>query len=179
MSNLWRKGLLNYFKWNKENTYDDTQVQEEDMVILLREDEGANQQDILVSIKELGIGTSPPGNGEPMYISIVALAEYEGNLHLSDADWETSSAQIKTIKVDTTSTNWDLYLLQNGNGYIVDDARIPAKTLMIGGNKTESITLDYAYEDEDNGNELHLYYVDNDGGTHTASFFINGFKLTT
>ena len=114
----------------------------------------------------------------PEYKRIVALTNSEGDLHLSDGtNWNTSKALIKTIKVETTSTNWDLYLLQNDNGYATDDANIPMRQLNDGGRGDEEMTLDYTYEDEDDTGEVHLYWVDN-SGTDTADIYIQGYALT-
>jgi hypothetical protein len=114
----------------------------------------------------------------PEYKRIVALTNSEGDLHLSDGtNWNTSKALIKTIKVETSSTDWDLYLLQNDNGYATDDATIPMRQLNDGGNGDEEMTLDYTYEDEDDTSEVHLYWLDN-SGTNTADIYIQGYALT-
>lgn len=122
--------------------------------------------------------SSTTGGGSSMYIDLVKLNQSAGNLHFSDPiSWAVSKALIKSIKVETVSPNWDLYILQNSNGYIANDASIPVKTLMIGGNETENISMDYSYEDEDNSESVHLYWVDN-SGSNTADFYITGVELT-
>jgi len=122
--------------------------------------------------------TTGTGTGTPMYIQLLKLTQSEGDLHFADAGgWGTSKALIKNIKVVTDSTDWDLYILQNSNGFVTDDALIPAKLVMSGGNGTEAISMDYTYEDEDNSATLHLYWVDN-ADIDTADFYITGIELT-
>ena len=111
------------------------------------------------------------------YIFIKATAQSEGDLHLSDGtNWSTSKALIASILVITSSTDWDLYILQNDNGYAVDDANIPKLQIMEAGNGNASIQLDLPYEDEDDSGEVHLYYVDN-SGANTADIYIIGLAL--
>ena len=113
----------------------------------------------------------------PTYIFIKATNQPEGDLHLTDAsNWGVSKALIKRIRVVTSSIDWDMYILQNDNGYIVDDANIPKMHIMIGGNEDADIHLDLPYEDEDSSNEVHLYYVDN-GGSNTADIYIMGYEM--
>ncbi len=48
----------------------------------------------------------------PTYISIKAISQSEGDIHLSDvSNWGVSKALIKMIRVITLSTDWDLYIL--------------------------------------------------------------------
>ena len=111
------------------------------------------------------------------YLFIKAENQSEGDLQLSDgANWATSKALIKTIRIVTTSTNWDLYILQNGNSYATDDANIPKMQIMEAGNGNLNIHLDLAYEDEDDSSEVHLYYVDN-SGSNTATIYVIGVAL--
>ncbi|MEA2038102.1 MAG: hypothetical protein U9O94_11445, partial [Nanoarchaeota archaeon] len=112
-----------------------------------------------------------------MYISLIAQGQVEGDLHLTNSlTWATSLSLIKNVKVITNSSDWDLYILQNGNGYALDDALVPAKMLMVGGNLDEEISIDYSYKDEDLSDTIHLYWVDN-AGTETADFYITGIEL--
>ncbi len=112
-----------------------------------------------------------------MYISLISLSNSEGDIHLSNGlTWATSLSLFKNIKVVTDSTDWDLYLLQNDNGYSTDDADIPAKMLMVNGNLAEEISIDYSYKDEDLSDEVHLYWIDN-SGVNTADFYITGIEL--
>ena len=63
--------------------------------------------------------------------------------------WNVSKAMITTVIIETTSIDWDLWILQNDNGYGVDDAAIPKVQLMEAGNGNRLINLNHAYEDED------------------------------
>lgn len=110
------------------------------------------------------------------YIYIKATAQSEGDLHLSAESWAVSKALIKFIRVVTASTDWDLYLLQNDNGYAADDANIPKLQIMEAGNGNAVIMLNLAYEDEDASGEVHLYYVDN-SGANTADIYVVGASM--
>lgn len=114
----------------------------------------------------------------PSYQHIKATAQAEGDLHLSDAtNWGISKAMIAVIKVVTLSTDWDLYILQNDNGYAVDDANIPMIQVAeeISGNADLFVHL--PYEDEDASDEVHLYYLDN-SGANAADIYVIGSKLS-
>ncbi len=125
-----------------------------------------------VELAELG-----GGGGTDMYINLVKTSQIAGDLHFSDiSNWASTKALLKDIKVITTSTNWDLYLLQNNNGFAANDANVPAKLIMERGRGNESIALDYSYEDEDLSETLHLYWRDNVGSV-TADFYITGVEL--
>ena len=116
--------------------------------------------------------------GGMTYKSITALAQSEGDLHLSDgATWAVSKALIKYIRIVTSSTNWDLYILQNDNSYATNDATIPA--MKIGDNVVGNATLwlDLPYEDEDASGEVHLYWLDN-SGSNTADIYIQAIELS-
>lgn len=116
-------------------------------------------------------------NPAPEHLYIKATTQSEGDLHLSDSnDWGVNTAHISTIKVETTSDDWDLWLLQNDNGYSVNDADYPKTQLANGlvGNATLSVNMDYL--DEDNSREVHLYYIDNVGSA-TADIYIKGHEL--
>lgn len=139
--------------------------------------EDSNGDRHYINLSEIGTGGGS-GGATPMYIYIKATSQSEGDLHLSDAvNWNTSLALIKNIKIVTNSTDWDLYILQNDNGYLVNDANIPSQVLNEGGNTTETIMLDYSYEDEDATDEVHLYWIDN-SGSNTADIYITGYELS-
>lgn len=114
--------------------------------------------------------------GCPTYKYIKATAQSEGDLHLSGANWGVSKALIKTIRVITASTDWDLYILQNDNGYAADDANIPKMQMMEAGNGNAEIYLDLPYEDEDEQNYVNLYVIDNVGSA-TFDIYILGYEL--
>ena len=119
--------------------------------------------------------TSP--NNYPCYIFIKALSQNPGDLHLSSyTTWSVSKALIKMIRVMTQSTNWDMYILQNGNGHIVNDANIPEMQIMEAGNGDANIYLDLPYEDEDASDEVHLYYIDK-SGSNPADIYIIGYRM--
>jgi hypothetical protein len=113
----------------------------------------------------------------PEYKLVSAATQAEGDLHLSDVTtWATSKMLIKKIKIETASTDWDLWVLQNDNGYSTDDAAMPAIQFMSAGNGDEIIKTDHPYEDEDATDELHLYVVDNSGSA-TFDIYTVGYGL--
>jgi hypothetical protein len=115
--------------------------------------------------------------GCPAYIFIKTTAQPEGDLHLSDAtNWAVSKALIKAVRVVTSSTDWDLYLLQNDNGHSANDGNIPEIQIMEAGNGNADIFLNLPYEDEDGSDEVHLYYSDN-SGANTADIYIIGYQM--
>jgi hypothetical protein len=127
-----------------------------------------------------GTWTAPPGGagGTPVYVFIKATGQSEGDIHLSDGtNWNVDKALIKEIEIETSSTDWDLYLLQNDNTWAVDDANLPARLLNESGNGDETIYVDQPYEDEDATGEVHLYWVDN-SGSNTANIIITGYELS-
>jgi hypothetical protein len=115
-----------------------------------------------------------PVNARGLMTYIKATGQSEGDLHLSDAtNWATSTSLIKTIRVETSSTDWDLWLLQNDNSFATDDANIPKMQIVEAGNGDQIVSLDHPYEDEDATDEVHLYYLDN-SGANTATIYIMG-----
>ena len=130
---------------------------------------------------EIGTGRRILSDGKgidcPTYIFIKATNQSEGDMHLSDAsNWGVSKALIKMLRVVTSSTDWDLYILQNDNGYAADDANIPKMQIMTAGNGNANIYLDLPYEDEDDSNEVHLYFLDN-SGSNTADIYAIGYEM--
>lgn len=130
---------------------------------------------------EIGAGHKILAGGKsidcPTYISIKATSQSEGDIHLSDvSNWGVSKALIKMIRVITSSTDWDLYILQNDNGYAVDDANIPKMQIMESGSGNATIRLDLPYEDEDDTYEVHLYFADN-SGSNTADVYTIGYEM--
>ena len=113
----------------------------------------------------------------PNYKYLKATGQSEGDLHLSDGtNWAISKALILLIRVLTSSTDWDLYLLQNDNGFAANDANIPMLKIMADGDGNANIRVNYPYEDEDASDEVHLYYIDN-SGTNTADIYVIGYEL--
>ena len=124
-----------------------------------------------------GVPVSGSGSGAVEYKFIKATGQSEGDLHLSDStNWGISKAHISTVIVETSSTDWDLWLLQNDNGYSTDDANIGKRQLYDAGNGNLEIDVDSDYEDEDASGEVHLYWVDN-SGSNTADIYIIGYEL--
>ena len=123
-----------------------------------------------------GTGGGVSGSGVPTYIIVQGTA-LTGNVHLTDGtNWGQSKALIKTVIVETVSTDWDLYILQNNNGFIANDANVPAMQLMSSGNGDETIQRDFPYEDEDATEQVHLYFVDN-AASDTADITVIGYAL--
>lgn len=123
-------------------------------------------------------GDFPASGGTPVYVFIKSTGLSEGDIHLSDGtNWNVDKALIKEIDVETSSTDWDLYLLQNDNGFAVDDANIPVRLLVEGLNGDNTIYVDKPYEDEDESQEVHLYLIDN-SGANTFDIIITGYELS-
>ena len=123
------------------------------------------------------IGTGGGGGSVPAY-KIIEGSTVSGDINLVDGvNWAINAALIKTIHITTSSTDWDLYILQNDNTFSTNDANIPAMQLMASGNGNETIQRDFPYQDEDATTEVHLYFVDN-GGANTADIQIIGYELT-
>ena len=90
--------------------------------------------------------------------------------------FRSSKANIKIVRVVTSSTDWDMYILQNDNSFATDDANIPKKQIMEAGNGNTDIDLDLPFEDEDASSEVHIYYLDN-SGANTADIYVIGEKM--
>jgi len=115
--------------------------------------------------------------GCPTYKYIKAVTQSEGDLNLSDGPtWAVSKALIKSMRIVTSSTDWDLYILQNDNTFATDDANIGKVQLAGNVNGNSNIYMDLPYEDEDASAEVHLYYLDN-SGANTADIYIMGYEL--
>jgi hypothetical protein len=108
---------------------------------------------------------------------IVSSEQGEGDVHLSSSsNWGISKALIKLIRVSTSSTDWDLWILRNDNGHSANDASIPELKIAENEDGNRPIYLDLPYIDEDNSAEVHLYFVDN-AGSNTATFYILGYEM--
>lgn len=116
------------------------------------------------------------GSSVPTYI-IVQGTNLSGDIHLQDGtNWGIDKSIVKTVIVETASTDWDLYILQNDNGFSTNDANVPAMQLMASGNGNVTIQRDFPYEDEDATDEVHLYFVDN-AASNTVDITIIGYAL--
>lgn len=124
-------------------------------------------------------GSAWHDSGSPKYILLKATGQSAGDMHLSASTWATSKALIETLRVVTTSEDWDLCLLQNDNGHVADDANVPELLVVEQGNGDAVVQLRQPYEDEDASNEVHLYVANNDTGHPSATFdfYIAGSKL--
>lgn len=114
--------------------------------------------------------------GCPTYLFIKATGQAEGDLHLFGANWGVSKAIIYVIRIVTAATDWDLYLLQNDNGFVADDANIPKMQLVNAGNGNVDVLLGVPFEDEDASNEVHLYAIDN-LAANTFDIYVQGTEL--
>lgn len=115
--------------------------------------------------------------GSPTYLYIKATTQSEGDLNLSDGtNWGASKAYISTVRIVTSATDWDLYLLQNDNGYSTNDATIPRLMIANEIEGNANLKVDVPYEDEDDSDEVHLYYLDN-SGANTADIYVIGYSL--
>lgn len=114
--------------------------------------------------------------GCPVHLFIKATGQAEGDLHLSGANWGVSKAIIYVIRVMTIATDWDLYLLQNDNGFVADDANIPKMQIVNAGNGNVDVFLSVPFEDEDASNEVHLYAIDNIAA-NTFDIYVLGTEL--
>jgi hypothetical protein len=112
----------------------------------------------------------------PPYVYLKSGLTSEGDISLSASTWAVSKALIKSIQVVTSSVDWSLYILQNGNGHVANDANIPEIQLNNHGNGNEIIYADMPYEDEDATDNVHLYWLDA-SGANQAQFIITGYKL--
>jgi hypothetical protein len=121
-------------------------------------------------------GISGGGTLVGSYIKATGLSP--GDVHISDAaNWNINKAEINQIRVITTSVDWDLWILQNDNGYATDDAIIPASKIMGNGNGSLTLESDFDYEDEDVSKEVHFYIVDNDPGGSSFTIIVRGRPL--
>jgi len=123
--------------------------------------------------------TGVEGGGSALvgsYIKATSLSP--GDVHISDAtNWNTDKAEINQVRVITTSVDWDLWILQNDNGYATDDATIPASQIMGNGNGNLTLESDFDYEDEDGSKEVHFYIVDNNPGGSSFTIIVRGRPL--
>lgn len=84
--------------------------------------------------------------------------------HILDATtWAVSKARILAMILETSSTDWDFFLLQNDNGFAANDAIVKRRQVVSNGNGNMDLHLDMPFEDEDSTSEVHFYYRDNAG----------------
>ena len=127
------------------------------------------------TVTETGI---PGTGGELVYSYIKATSLSPGDVHISDAvNWNIDKAHINQIRVFTTSVDWDLYILQNDNGYAANDAVIPRQKIMGNGNGDLRFEDDFDFEDEDGTKEVHFYIVDTDPGGSSFDIIVKGWEF--
>ena len=105
-------------------------------------------------------------------IYIKSTNQPEGNLNLSAPTWNTSKSIIKQIRIETSSTDWDLSL------YPTDDfsgGTLPMYQVAQSADGNFTLEINYPYVDEDNTNEVHIKFTDN-SGSNTANITIIGAK---
>lgn len=174
------------FKSDIASEKSDTVIFKSDIVILKSDiiavatgagsasDVATNTSDIVILKSDLALLDDCPTY---KFISATGQASAT-NLHLSDGtNWNVNKALIKYIRIVTSSTDWDLYILQNDNGYAANDAAIPMMKIADSISGNANIWLDLPYQDEDASGEVHLYFLDN-GGANTASIYIKAFALS-
>ena len=113
--------------------------------------------------------------GSPKYLYIKATTQSEGNLNLLDAtNWNTDKSQILFIKVETSSTSWDLDLYPDDD---FDEAgTFPSMKLVNDRDGDYTVYMNMPYYDTDASKEVHLKYTDNDAA-NTADIYIWGVQL--
>jgi len=125
------------------------------------------------------VSTSIPsisiGGGSALHVYLKS-GSISGDVSLSGSEWSTSKAVITTIIVETLSTDWDLFLLQNNNGYAADDAIVPRVSVFESGSGNSIIPMNHAYKDEDSLDSVHIYFNDN-VGSETGVVIIAGYTL--
>jgi hypothetical protein len=107
-------------------------------------------------------------------IQVVDTTVYneETDYHL---DIGVNKIVLNELSIETTSTNWDFYILQNGNGYAVDDAVVGKRKIVASGNgNLQMIGLGVEYQDEDAEKELHFYFRDNAGTATITKLTVAG-----
>lgn len=92
----------------------------------------------------------------------------EGNLELSGDDWDTAYSYISSIKVKTSSTDWDMWLCE-------DDTytKTLISTRQIAANRSGDFDITVAREYNPGQDKVYLIYTDN-SGTNTADIYIVG-----
>ena len=97
---------------------------------------------------------------------------------VAGANWGVSKSIIKAIKIDTTSTNWDLILWTNAfaadygiyeNGYV---------DLALSASGAQVILLDLPYIDYDNSSSIHLQFFNKSDNT-SATIDVYGVEART
>ncbi len=99
--------------------------------------------------------------------------------HLTDATtWAVSKARILAFILETGSSDWDFFLLQNDNGFATNDATVKRRQVVANGSGSMDIHLDMPFEDEDATSELHFYFRDNAGANKLDKITVLGVSIS-
>jgi len=109
-------------------------------------------------------------SGDILMKNIYLLAENqsEGNLTLSNATWGATKSFIESIKVETSSTDWDMWLCETS---AFDKTLITTRQIAANRNGNYDITISRTYNSD--ATNVYLIYTDN-SGTNTADILISG-----
>jgi len=101
---------------------------------------------------------------------ISSSSESPGNLTLSDSiNWGAQYVFIGSINVETSSTNWDLWICETS---AFDISAITSKRIVRKG--LRNTLVDVSLEVNSDSNNLYLIYADNASGSNVASFYVTG-----
>lgn len=99
-----------------------------------------------------------------------------GDLSVQADTWDSSVVQIQAARVETTSTDWSLWILQNDNGLAANDAQVPARAIAEHRSGNKDLGFSLLYEDEDNTSSVHLHFLDNTGANLEATISLSGIR---
>lgn len=114
-------------------------------------------------------GELSEGEGTMRNIWISTTGQAEGNLTLSDTtNWACQYSYISSIKVVTSSTDWDMWLCETSafNTSLITSRQIAA-------NRSGNFDITIAREYNSDSNNVYLIYTDN-SGANNASILITG-----
>jgi len=113
------------------------------------------------------------------YITGYALTDNPATpVACTDANWAVSKAIIKAIKIQTSSTNWDLSIWTNTAGSdlgLYDGGFVEIANALSGD---QVILLDLPYIDYDSSSSVHLLF-DDTTSTNTATVDVYGVEART
>jgi len=116
-------------------------------------------------------------NGALMSPTVIYLQSSAGQLtddsiiNLSNATWGQNNSVIKHIRIETTSTDWNLTLYSDSDGS--SGILGSGLSLVANANGNLELSLDLPYVDNDSSSQIHLKFTDN-AGTTTATALIIG-----
>lgn len=92
-----------------------------------------------------------------------------GNITLSDnINWDAKYTYISSIKVETDSTNWDLWICESSEFNL----SLPTSRRIVRRGLRDTI-IDVGFEVNSDSTSLYLVYIDN-AGNNAANFYITG-----